>query len=134
MLRGLLHVFMSGEPEGEVSTEPSSLGAKHWWKFATHSLSNAAQTTVTLKQFTQMFRTKYVPLVERERVREIDIGVYVAQADDIISDGDYQDVHRESFIFPRVCIFGAGSDVPIFEHAQDGDSRVYIDTKVLDPK
>ena len=91
------------------------LGAKDWWKFVTQGYFLADKVVVTWEQFSKMFRTKYVPLVERWRdwIRRIR-----PQAYDRDSDEDHHDVHGESFFLPQVCFFGVGLDVPILEYVK----------------
>ncbi|XP_023766423.1 uncharacterized protein LOC111914944 [Lactuca sativa] len=44
--------------------------AKDWWRLATSSYSTEQRVVVTWEQFYEMFRSRYVSLVERERLAQ----------------------------------------------------------------
>ena len=46
-------------------------GAKDWWEYVTQSFSYEDQVAMTWEQFLEMFRMKYVPLVERMRLEDV---------------------------------------------------------------
>lgn len=45
-------------------------GEKNWWEFVTQSFSLVERGTVTWEQFWEIFRAKYVPLMEREQLAQ----------------------------------------------------------------
>ena len=46
------------------------LGAKDWWRLTTGSYSDAQRAAVSWDQFREMFSTRYVSRVERERLAQ----------------------------------------------------------------
>ena len=46
------------------------LGAKDWWRLTTGSYSDDQRAAITWEQFRDMFRTRYVPRVEQERLAQ----------------------------------------------------------------
>ena len=45
-------------------------GVKEWWRLATSSFSSKKRATVSWEQFSEMFYSRYVLLVERERLAQ----------------------------------------------------------------
>ena len=46
------------------------LGAKDWWRLTTGSYSDAQRAAISWDRFREMFSTRYVPQVERERLAQ----------------------------------------------------------------
>ena len=46
------------------------LGAKDWWRLTLGSYLDAQRATISWDQFREMFSTRYVPRVERERLAQ----------------------------------------------------------------
>ena len=46
------------------------LGANDWWKFVTTDYTLAEHFAVTRDGFTEMFRDKFVPVVERNKLTQ----------------------------------------------------------------
>lgn len=58
------------DPNVKFALNLFHLGVKDWWKLVTSVYSLVEKAIVTWEQFMKMFRIKYVPLVESERVAE----------------------------------------------------------------